>query len=80
VLITGAANGLGRAHAELLARRGASVVVNDVGTTTDEQGVCRPAADVTVEAIVAAGGKAVADGNDISTRDGAEALVAHALD
>ena len=80
VLITGAANGLGRAHAELLARRGASVVVNDVGTTTDEQGISRSAAEVTAAAIAADGGKAVADRNDISTREGAEALIAHALD
>lgn len=80
VIVTGGANGLGRAHAELLARRGACVVVNDVGTETDEHGVSRPAAEVTAAAIVADGGKAAPDGNDISTRAGAEALVAHALD
>ncbi len=79
VVITGAANGLGRAHAQLLAQRGASVLVNDVGTTSDGEGE-RSAADVAAEAIVASGGVAVGDHHDISTREGATAVVAHALD
>jgi NAD(P)-dependent dehydrogenase (short-subunit alcohol dehydrogenase family) len=63
-----------------LAERGAQVVVNDLGGSMGGTGVdAQPANDV-VEEIVDAGGAAVADGNDVSTTDGAEALVATALD
>jgi NAD(P)-dependent dehydrogenase (short-subunit alcohol dehydrogenase family) len=80
VVITGAGRGIGRAHAELLASRGASVVVGDLGTATDGSGPAEgnPAADV-VEAITAAGGKAVACTADVSTDEGATALVDAAL-
>ena len=67
--ITGAAGGIGREHALEFARQGAKVVVNDVG----------PAQDV-VDEIVAAGGEAVANSDDISDWDGAGRLVATALD
>lgn len=79
-VVTGAGRGLGRAHAELLARRGAAVVVNDVGGALDgaRDGGDDPAAQA-VAAIRAHGGEAVADHSDISTPEGAEALVAAAL-
>jgi NAD(P)-dependent dehydrogenase (short-subunit alcohol dehydrogenase family) len=64
VIVTGAGGGLGRAHARLLAARGARVVVNDV----------RNAAGVVAE-LAAAGGTAVADAHDIGTDEGARALI-----
>ncbi|MET7769988.1 SDR family NAD(P)-dependent oxidoreductase [Nocardia sp. NPDC005366] len=76
VIVTGAGRGIGRAHALLLASRGASVVVGDLGARTDGSGVDGddPAADVVSE-INAAGGKAVASTGDVSTDEGADALV-----
>jgi NAD(P)-dependent dehydrogenase (short-subunit alcohol dehydrogenase family) len=79
-IVTGAGRGIGRAHALLLAERGASVVVNDLGAAVDGDGDdAGPAAAVAAE-IVAAGGSAVADTSDVSTTAGGEALVATALD
>ncbi|HLS77664.1 MAG TPA: SDR family NAD(P)-dependent oxidoreductase [Nocardia sp.] len=76
VVVTGAGRGIGRAHALLLAARGASVVVGDLGASIDGSGVegDDPAADVVAE-ITAAGGKAVACNADVSTEDGARALI-----
>jgi NAD(P)-dependent dehydrogenase (short-subunit alcohol dehydrogenase family) len=74
-VVTGAGRGLGKAYAQLLASRGASVVVNDLGAELDGTGSDTvPANDVTAE-IVSAGGKAIADCNDVSTASGAEALI-----
>jgi len=81
VVITGAGRGIGRAHALLLAARGASVVVADLGARTDGAGVDGddPAAAVVAE-ITAAGGTAVAVRSDVSTEEGADAVVAAAVD
>jgi NAD(P)-dependent dehydrogenase (short-subunit alcohol dehydrogenase family) len=80
VVITGAGRGLGRAHALLLAELGARVVVNDIGGTTDGTGGDEgPAAEV-VRGIQERGGTAVADTNNGSTTDGAQALIQTALD
>jgi len=80
VVITGAGRGIGRAHAELLAARGAAVVVGDLGASIDGSGVDGddPAAEV-VAAITAAGGRAVACAADVATEKGANALVDIAL-
>jgi NAD(P)-dependent dehydrogenase (short-subunit alcohol dehydrogenase family) len=79
-LVTGAGRGLGRAHALALARRGAVVVVNDLGTNLDGRGADRaPARDVVAE-IEAEGGHAVADHTDIASIAGGAAAVAVALD
>ncbi|MGV9975590.1 SDR family NAD(P)-dependent oxidoreductase [Nocardia beijingensis] len=76
VIVTGAGRGIGRANALLLASRGAAVVVGDLGARIDGSGVegDDPAAAVAAE-ITAAGGKAVACNADVSTEEGAHALV-----
>ena len=74
-VVTGAGRGIGRAHALLLADRGASVVVNDLGGSMEGLGAdVGPASTVAAE-IVAAGGVAISDTSDVSTADGAHALV-----
>ncbi len=79
-IVTGAGRGIGRAHALLLAERGASVVVNDLGASIDGVGDDGgPAAGVVAE-ITAAGGRAIADTSDVSTTAGAEALVSAAIE
>jgi NAD(P)-dependent dehydrogenase (short-subunit alcohol dehydrogenase family) len=78
-LVTGAGRGIGREHALLLAKLGASVVVNDLGGSNEGTGSdVGPAQDVANE-IVAAGGKAVVNTDDIATWDGARALVDQAI-
>ena len=79
-LITGAGGGLGRSHALLLASRGASVVVNDVGGSLDGTGTsARPAVDVTDE-INTLGGIAVADTNTVATPEGGQSMIRTAVD
>ncbi len=80
VVITGAGRGIGRAHALAFAAEGAKVVVNDIGTALDGQGVSTgPAAEVVAE-IRAAGGEAVANGDDVADWAGAGRIIATALD
>ena len=79
VIVTGAGRGLGRAYARLLASRGASVVVNDLGTEMDGTGADGDPALAVVEEILRDGGSAVVDIGDVSTTAGAEAVVATAL-
>ncbi len=79
-IVTGAGGGLGRSHAAELARRGAAVVVNDLGGAVDGTGGSTTAAERVVDEIRAAGGDAVADANSVATPDGGAAIVAHALD
>jgi len=74
-VVTGAGRGIGRGYALLLAERGASVVVNDLGGSIDGVGAdAGPASTVAAE-IVAAGGTAIADFGDVATAAGAQALV-----
>src|SRR5512132_1460480 len=79
-IITGAGNGLGEAYAKLFAAEGASVVVNDLGGARDGTGADKSAAQKVVDAIVEAGGRAVANGDDVSTVQGGEAICNAALD
>ncbi|HZE65779.1 MAG TPA: SDR family oxidoreductase [Sporichthyaceae bacterium] len=80
VVVTGAGRGLGREHALLLAAEGASVVVNDLGGSHDGTGAAAgPAEDVAAE-IRAAGGKAVANGDDVADAAGADHIVATAIE
>ena len=74
-IVTGAGGGLGRAHAMLLAKRGARVVVNDLGTARDGQGAATSAAESVVAEIRAAGGEAVADGSSVTDFDAVQAMV-----
>lgn len=76
-IVTGAGNGLGRAYALELARRGAKVVVNDLGGARDGTGHSDAALAV-VEEIRASGGEAMADGGDVSDYAQMEAMVARA--
>jgi NAD(P)-dependent dehydrogenase (short-subunit alcohol dehydrogenase family)/putative sterol carrier protein len=78
-IVTGAGGGLGRAYALDLAKRGAKVVVNDVGGGKDGSGGSRSAADQVVEEIKAMGGEAVASYESVSTAEGGEAIVETAL-
>jgi NAD(P)-dependent dehydrogenase (short-subunit alcohol dehydrogenase family) len=79
-VVTGAGRGIGREEALLLGRRGARVVVNDWGRSTDGRATAEsPAAEV-VELIRSSGGDAVADGSDIGSAAGAAAVVERALD
>ena len=80
VIITGAGRGLGRAHALAFAAEGAKVVVNDLGGSLQGEGVDLSPAQEVVNEIVAAGGEAIVNGDDISDWDGAGNLVQAAID
>ncbi len=79
-VVTGAGRGLGRAYAELLASRGAKVVVNDSGGSLAGDGADAAPAEQVVTAIVAAGGQAVACAESVTTRGGGEAIIQTALE
>ena len=78
-LVTGAGHGIGRGHALELARQGATVVVNDLGSSVAGEGRGQDADDV-VDIIRAAGGSAVADYGDVGDEQQAEAMVQRAHD
>jgi NAD(P)-dependent dehydrogenase (short-subunit alcohol dehydrogenase family) len=79
-VITGAGRGVGREHALLFAAEGAKVVVNDLGGGTDGTGSDATPAQQVVDEIRAAGGDAVANGEDVADTQGAQRLVQAALD
>jgi NAD(P)-dependent dehydrogenase (short-subunit alcohol dehydrogenase family) len=79
-VITGAGGGLGKTYALMLASRGASVVVNDLGGASDGTGGGTSMADETVKEIEEAGGKAVANYDSVSTPEGGEAIIQTAVD
>jgi NAD(P)-dependent dehydrogenase (short-subunit alcohol dehydrogenase family) len=80
-VVTGAGRGIGREHALLLAAHGARVVVNDLGRAADGTGdaTTGPADEVAAE-IIASGGEAVANGDDIGDFEGARRLIGQAVD
>ncbi len=79
-VVTGAGGGLGKTYALELARRGARVVVNDLGGSVDGSGSSQSAADEVVSEIESAGGEAVANYDSVSTEEGGAAIVQTALD
>ncbi len=79
-IITGAGGGLGRSHALELARRGASILVNDPGAAVDGTGPSSFAADRVVEEITAMGGIAAPNHDSVATSEGGQAIVQAALD
>lgn len=79
-VVTGAGGGLGREYALELGRRGARVVVNDVGSLVDGTGASRRAADDVVTEITEAGGEAVASYHSVSDVDGGRLVVETALE
>ncbi|OBA51810.1 short-chain dehydrogenase [Nocardia sp. 852002-20019_SCH5090214] len=78
-VITGAGRGIGREHALLFAREGASVVVNDLGGSNAGEGADAGPAQKVVEEIRAEGGKAVANTDNVAQWDGAKNLVDQAI-
>ena len=78
-IITGAGRGLGREHALLFAKEGAAIVVNDLGGAPDGSGSDATPAQQVVEEIRAAGGRAVANADDVTDADGAQRLVDQAI-
>jgi NAD(P)-dependent dehydrogenase (short-subunit alcohol dehydrogenase family) len=74
-IVTGAGRGIGREHSLLLAAQGAKVVVNDLGGSRDGEGSDTGPAQEVVDEIVALGGEAVANTDDISDFKGAESLI-----
>ena len=78
-IVTGAGGGLGRCHALELARRGAKVVINDLGGTMDGSGGSSDAAEAVVAEIKAMGGEAIANGGSVSDRAGAQSMVDDAM-
>ena len=79
-IITGAGGGLGRQHALELARRGARIVVNDLGGSLDGVGHADGPADQVVAEIEALGGEAIANTDSVATPEGGEAIVASAVE
>lgn len=79
-IVTGAGGGLGRQHALELARRGAKVVVNDLGGSVDGSGGGSDAANNVVEEIKAAGGEAIANGSSVTDDAGVARMVKDAMD
>jgi len=79
-IVTGAGQGLGRSHAIELAKRGAKVVVNDLGGAKDGTGGSSDAAKAVVAEIEALGGEAIANGANVAKYDEVEAMVKQTMD
>src|SRR3954451_23391529 len=79
-IVTGAGGGLGRQHALELARRGAKVVVNDLGGSVDGSGGGSDAANKVVDEIKALGGEGIANGSSVTDDAGVALMVKHAMD
>lgn len=78
-IVTGAARGVGRQHALQLAKAGAKIVVNDLGAGVDGKGADVSPAQQVVDEIVAGGGEAVVNGDDVSSFDGSKNMIDTAI-
>ena len=79
-IVTGAARGVGKENALLLAKEGARLVVNDLGGAVDGTGTDATPAQEVANEIIAAGGEAVVNGDDVSSWDGAKNMIDQAID
>lgn len=79
-VITGAGRGIGRAYALMLAKHGAKVLVNDLGSSTAGEGADQSPASEVVETIRNGGGEAEVDGSDVSDWQGAKRMIDRAVD
>ncbi|HEY5154770.1 MAG TPA: SDR family NAD(P)-dependent oxidoreductase, partial [Acidimicrobiales bacterium] len=79
-IITGSGGGLGKEHALELARRGARIVINDLGGSVSGEGHTEGPAHATAQEINDLGGEAVADTNSVATPEGGKAIVQTAVD
>jgi len=79
-IVTGAGGGLGRSHALELAKRGAKVVVNDLGGSVDGSGGSSDAAEAVVAEIKAAGGEAISNGSSVTDETGVDNMVKQTMD
>ena len=79
-VVTGAGRGLGRAYVELLAERGARVVVNDLGTDVSGFGKDSTIAEQVADLIRSRGSEAIADDSDVSTPEGGRVLIATTIE
>ncbi|MBL6767416.1 MAG: SDR family NAD(P)-dependent oxidoreductase [Candidatus Micropelagos sp.] len=79
VIVTGSGGGLGRSHALEFARRGANVVVNDLGGSVDGSGGSSEAADAVVKTITDNGGKAISNGSSVTDDKGVANMVEQTL-
>ena len=80
IIVTGAARGLGRAHALALANHGARAVVNDLGVERDGTAAVSGPAQEVVDEILAAGGEAIANNADVADWNQAEAMIQQAIE
>ena len=80
VIVTGAGGGLGRCHALEFARRGAKVIVNDLGGSVDGSGGSSEAADKVVEEIKSAGGEAMSNGSSVTDDAGVANMISQTMD
>jgi len=79
-VVTGAGRGLGRAYVELLAQRGARIVVNDLGTSVSGVGKDSGIAEEVADLIRSRGGEAIANASDVSTPEGGRDLIATTIE
>ena len=79
-IVTGAGGGLGRSHALELSKRGAKVVVNDLGGSVDGSGGSSDAAEKVVEEIISSGGQAISNGSSVTDDNGVKLMIDQTID